>query len=113
MATTVLAEGPVSPGRSYVEIRKGIYRVAETRVSLDSVARAFLEGLSAEEIQDCFPVLTLEQIYGALTFYLSHRSEVDAYLAQADCEFDLLRQQWRHSNPRLHNKLRASRPMPT
>lgn len=110
MATMAPPEGPLSPGKPYVEIRKGVYRVAETRVSLDSLVQAFLEGLSAEEIQDCFPVLSLEQVYGALAFYLSHRSEVDTYLAQADAEFEQLRQRWRRSNPRLYNKLQAARP---
>ena len=60
----------------------GVRRVSGTRISLDSVVMAFQEGQSAEEIQRNFPALSLEQVYGAITHYLAHRSEVEAYLQQ-------------------------------
>lgn len=68
--------------QQYVEHHDGGYWVADTRVSLDSVVYAFLEGLSPESIVDSFETLTLEQVYGALAYYLGHRAEVDAYLKQ-------------------------------
>lgn len=75
--------------KQYVEKLDQGYWVAGTRVSLDSIIFAFLEGLSPETIAtDCFPTLTLEQVYGAITYYLAHRSEIDAYLQQADAEFE-------------------------
>ena len=46
---------------TYVEQREGVYRVAGTRVSLDSIVYAFIPGQSAESIAQSFPVLTLEQ----------------------------------------------------
>lgn len=66
--------------KDYIEKDEGGYRVAGTRVSLDSVVYAFREGQSPENIVQSFPVLQLEQIYGAITFYLAHRPEIDAYL---------------------------------
>ena len=46
----------------YVQQRDGGYWVDDTRVSLDSVVLAFLQGLSPETIAgECFPTLTLEQ----------------------------------------------------
>ena len=61
----------------YVEKRDGGYWIAGTRVSLDSIVIAFLEGLSPETIvAECFPVLTLEQVYGALTYYLAHQTKI-------------------------------------
>ncbi len=67
--------------KQYTEKRNEGYWVAGTRVSLDSVTLAFLDGLSPETIvSECFPVLTLEQVYGAIMYYLSHRDEMDAYL---------------------------------
>lgn len=79
--------------KQYIEKRDEGYWVAGTRVSLDSVVLAFLDGLSPETIvAECFPVLTLEQVYGAITYYLSHRDEINAYLKQADSEFEGLRQ---------------------
>jgi uncharacterized protein (DUF433 family) len=50
-------------------------------VSLDSIVDAFLGGQTAEAIAQALPVLTLEQVYGALTHYLAHREQVDAYLS--------------------------------
>ena len=79
--------------KQYIEKRNEGYWVAGTRVSLDSVILAFLDGLSPETIvSECFPVLTLEQVYGAITYYLSRRDEMDAYLKQADAGFEALRQ---------------------
>ncbi len=94
----------------YVEKREEGYWIASTRVSLDSVIFAFLDGLSPETIAtECFPVLTLEQVYGAITYYLSHRAELDAYLQQADAEFAALRQRLHQANPRFHAKLAQAR----
>ena len=77
----------------YIEKRDKGYWIAGTRISLDSVVIAFLDGLSPETIAaECFPALTLEQVYGAITHYLSHRDEIDAYLKQAETEFKALRQ---------------------
>ena len=45
----------------YVEKRDECYWISGTRVSLDSVVFAFLDGLAPETIvAECFPVLTLE-----------------------------------------------------
>jgi uncharacterized protein (DUF433 family) len=46
-------------------------------VSLDSIVYTFLSGQSAEAIAESFPVLSLEQVYGAITDYLAHREDVD------------------------------------
>jgi uncharacterized protein (DUF433 family) len=79
--------------KQYVEYREQGYWISESRVSLESVISAFLEGLSPETIAaECFPVLSLEQVYGAITYYLSHRQEIDAYLRQADADFELFQQ---------------------
>jgi Protein of unknown function (DUF433) len=72
-----------------------------TRVSLDSVVYRWLEGLSAETIAGCFPVLILEQVYGAIAYYLGHRVEIDAYLKAADDEYEAFRERVRANYPRL------------
>jgi len=56
---------------AYIEQRDDVYVVAGTRVSLDSIVYAFLSGQSAEAIAQAFPVLSLEQVYGAITYYLT------------------------------------------
>ena len=90
----------------YIEFGDGGYRVKGTRVSLDSVVYRFLEGLSPETIQsDCFPVLTLEQVYGAITYYLGHREEVDSYLSEADKEYDLFKERVRSEYSDAHRRI--------
>jgi len=96
--------------KRYVEKREEGYWVAGTRVSLDSIVLAFLDGLSPETIvTECFPVLTLEQVYGAITYYLAHRAEIDRYLQQVDAEFDALRHATRSADPHFHAKLIQAR----
>lgn len=74
--------------KRYVEWRDQGYWISGSRVSLESVIAAFLDGYSPETIAaECFPVLSLEQVYGAITYYLGNRHEVDTYLRQADEEF--------------------------
>jgi uncharacterized protein (DUF433 family) len=52
--------------KSYVEYRNDAYWVADSRISLDSFVYAFQRGLSPESIVQSFPLLTLEQVYGAM-----------------------------------------------
>ena len=94
----------------YVEQRDAGYWVAGTRVSLDAVVLAFLDGLSPETIAaECFPVLTLEQVYGAITYYLAHRADIDHYFHQVDAEFEALRQATRSADPQFHARLIQAR----
>ena len=89
----------------YVEQREVGYRVAGTRVSLDSIVYAFLAGQTAESIAQSFPILSLEQVYGSIAFYLANRSAIDAYLAKAESKFDALRRAARDADPAFYQKL--------
>ncbi len=55
-------------------------RVGKTRVMFDSVVVAFQQGHSPETIQQEYPALTLEEVYGAVAYYLANQGEVDRYL---------------------------------
>ncbi|HUH61818.1 MAG TPA: DUF433 domain-containing protein [Terracidiphilus sp.] len=68
--------------RKYVEKRNSGYGLVGSRVTLDSLIFPFLEGASPETLVDEFPTLSLEQVYGAITFYLAHRAEIDLYLKE-------------------------------
>src|SRR5258708_11394373 len=71
--------------KAYVDKDKfGVWRIANTRVSLDSIVIAFDEGHSAETIQQQYPALSLEEVYGAIAFYLSNQGEIREYLKQQD-----------------------------
>jgi uncharacterized protein (DUF433 family) len=89
------------------------YRVAGTRVSLDSVVINWLNGESAESIAQNFDSLSLEQVYGAVAFYLANRELIDEYLRQNEVEFDKLREQLREKNALLYQKLNAARQQQT
>lgn len=65
--------------------------MAGTRVSLDSVVIGFQRGESAEEIRRNFPTLSLEQVYGVITYYLAHRQDVEAYLERQRKIYEQLR----------------------
>lgn len=84
---------------TYISVDGDSYRIRGSRVSLDSVVYDYLSGLSPESIADNFDTLSLEQVYGAITYYLSHRDEVDRHLMQNRAKFDSLRQKARESNP--------------
>jgi uncharacterized protein (DUF433 family) len=93
----------------YVEQRNGGYYVAGTRISLDSVVYAFLNGESPEGIQDSYKGLTLEQIFGSLAYYLANRTAIDEYLRQRDTEYDRLYEEARAKDPAFYAKLEAPR----
>jgi hypothetical protein len=49
---------------------------------LDTVAEAFREGATAEEIAQQYPNLALADVYSVLGYLLRHETEVTAYLSQ-------------------------------
>jgi hypothetical protein len=73
----------------------------------------FNDGAAPESIRRSFPILSLEQIYGAITFYLSHKQEIDAYLANSEAELDQrceeLNARARAANPELFERLAKAR----
>lgn len=81
------------------------YWVLRSRVSLDSIVYAFLSGDSAETIAQAFPVLTLEQVYGAIASYLANHDEIEAYLNAAQRDFAAQRQAARDADPMFYQKL--------
>jgi uncharacterized protein (DUF433 family) len=95
--------------KEYVELKEGAYRVGGTRVSLDSVVYGFQSGESPECIQQSFPALTLEEVYGAIAFYLEHKAQIDEYLADDEAEFEKLRQASRAAYPELYERLERAR----
>ena len=66
--------------KEYIEERDGNYYVAGTRISLDSIVHAFRRGESPETICQNFELLRLEEVYGAIAYYLANQADIDAYL---------------------------------
>jgi uncharacterized protein (DUF433 family) len=83
--------------------------ISGTRVSLGSVVHAFLAGETPETICQAYPSLTLEQTYGAITYYLAHRDVVNAELAAQDAEASRLREEARARDAELRSRLESAR----
>jgi Protein of unknown function (DUF433) len=96
------------PTKQYVEQRDKGYWIEGTRISLDSVIYSFLNGESPESIAQNFPLLSLEQVYGAITFYLANSELVDAYLEEGEAEFRQLQETCKEKSPLLYQKLKAA-----
>jgi uncharacterized protein (DUF433 family) len=60
----------------------GVVRVADTRVTLDSIVTAYLNGASAEQIAEDFDALSLADIHTVIGYYLRHTDEVQRYLGE-------------------------------
>ena len=71
---------------------QGTIRIADSRVSLDSVVHHYKLGATAEQIAYSFPSLSLPDIHLAIAYYLTHREEVEQYLRQQQVEADELLQ---------------------
>ena len=96
---------------------EGSIRIAGTRITLESVVRAFRDGATPEEICQDFPALALAQVYGIVAFYLTHTDEVEAYLQEegqaAAIFYTDLRARHASFLAELRQKLSARRPSTT
>lgn len=94
----------------YVEqTSEGEWRLADSRVSLSSVILGYWDGRSPEGIAEEFPSLSVEQVYGAIAYYLRHRAQIDRSL---DDQSELWKRVQRNSESQhgpLLDRLRVSR----
>jgi uncharacterized protein (DUF433 family) len=92
--TVRTAFGETMQDQGYVTVdSSGVMRVGSTRVMLDSIVAAFDEGHSAETIQQQYPALGLDAVYGAIAYYLSHVHEVKESLQRQGALWDKLRKE--------------------
>ena len=95
--------------KTYVELKDEGYWLAGTRVSLDSVIYSFRQCALPDSIAQSYPLLNLEQVYGAITFYLANRSDIDAYLIAEEQAFDEMSQPLQADAPDLYQRLVAAK----
>ena len=94
--------------KHYVRVDEhGVMRVGNTRVMLDSIVAGFEQGHSPETIQQQFPALSLEEVYGAITYYLAYRDDVQAYLKRQDTLWEKLRAEAEKQSSPVVKRLRA------
>jgi len=95
--------------KQYVEKRDEGFWIAGKRISLDSIVYAFRRGQSPESIRRSFPLLNLEEIYGAIAFYLANQKEIDEYLSQEEKEFEKTRQNSRETDDEWRKRMQKAR----
>lgn len=95
--------------KEYVTKREDVYRIGKTRVSLDSVVYEWRRGASAESIQRSFPAPTLEEVFGAIAFYLASEKEINEYLREGEKEFDALEVKSRAHHQAWYERLQKAR----
>ena len=69
----------------------GAVRIANTRVLLELVIRAFEDGATPETIVQRYPSTTLADIYAVIAYYLRHRGLVESYLAERERQAETTR----------------------
>jgi len=74
------------------EDASGAVRVGHSRVLLELVIRAFQDGATPEAIAQRYPTLPLPDVYAAITYYLRHPGDVEAYLTQREQQAEEVRQ---------------------
>jgi uncharacterized protein (DUF433 family) len=70
--------------KEFVERRDGSFYVNGSRVPLALVVQEFRRGESPETIRSHYPTLSLEQVYGAIAFYLGKQRDVEEDLAERE-----------------------------
>jgi uncharacterized protein (DUF433 family) len=99
----------VFPASPHIENLNGALRVAGSRVSLDSIVIAFRQGASPEQIVEWFPTLSMQQVQGALAYYLENRETVDCYISAGEREFERSVPPLSQANPKLYARLEEAR----
>ena len=95
--------------QDYVELRDGGYYVAGSRVSLASVIHEYRDGAAPETIRQNFPTLSLEQIHGAIAFYLGHPDETAGYLSALEKNWDELNRDAQPASAELQQRIEHAR----
>lgn len=84
--------------KEYIECREGSFYLIGSRVPLARVVYEFQNGVAPEAIRLDYPTLSLEQVYGAITFYLAKRKRSNGI--------------WQNAGALRRRSSRRSRPFP-
>ena len=63
--------------RDFIERRKTGFYIVGSRVPIDRIVWEYRNGEDSDGIQSHYPTLSLDQVNGAIAFYLSHKDEVE------------------------------------
>src|ERR1041384_7171298 len=63
--------------QNHIERREAGFYIVGSRVPIDRIVWEYRNGEDPETIQSHYPTLSLGQVNGAISFYLTHKDEVD------------------------------------
>jgi uncharacterized protein (DUF433 family) len=66
----------------YIERREAGFYIVGSRVPIDRIVRDYRNGEDSEAIQSHYPTLSLNQVNGAIAFYLNHKDEVEQVIEE-------------------------------
>jgi uncharacterized protein (DUF433 family) len=89
----------------HVEEREGEFYASRTRVPVGVVVAAWKRGDAPERIVEQFPGLSLDDVYGVITYYLDHQREMEAHFARLRDEEERARQAARAADPDFYADL--------
>jgi uncharacterized protein (DUF433 family) len=70
--------------RNFVEYRESGFYLVGSRVPIDRIVREYCDGEQPEAIRSHYPTLSLDQVNGAISFYLDHKDEVEKVMAERE-----------------------------
>ena len=68
--------------RDFVERREAGFYLIGSRVPIDRIVWEYRNGEDPATIQSHYPTLSLEQVNGAIAFYLNHKDEVEQVIEE-------------------------------
>ena len=74
--------------KEFVERRHESFYLIGSRVPLAHIVRQFQNDEAPEAIRFHYPTLSLEQVYGAITFYLGNKEDVEKDIVERESEED-------------------------
>ncbi|HUO08794.1 MAG TPA: DUF433 domain-containing protein [Phycisphaerae bacterium] len=79
----------------------GALRVGDSRILLELVLHAFIDGATPEAIVQRYPSLALSDVYAVVAYYLRHKADVDEYLAHREADAQQAKSRIDSSQPDL------------
>jgi uncharacterized protein (DUF433 family) len=86
-------------------------RIRGTRIGIEAILSAYLDGALPEELALNYTPVTLEQVHATITYYLGNRQAMDEYLDRWTKRGDeSLQRQRQTKSAVLERLIRARRP---
>lgn len=72
----------MSAADQFIERREAGFYIKGSRVPIDRVVQEYRNGEDPATIQSHYPTLSVEQVNGAISYYLNHKDEVDQVIGE-------------------------------